>query len=275
MLDPSGREVILADSIDGKLFSRLNDLVVGRNDRIYFTDENGVYVTFLPGGKVTTIDPVIANPNGVMLSPDEKILYANDKDGQYVIAYDVAPDGTVRNRRNFARYKSVRIPGHKDPLLNEDNGADGMAIDTDGRLYVATNAGVEVFSPKGDLLGVIPAVFGGEQNDLQKPQNVTFGGPDGRRWTWWAAAWSSKCRRSLRASRVEESRRICHASSLDSRSLVCLRSVSRALSGRSRRSKSPSGHTTRLRRPSNCCPSIQPLTKTSPSQSRVVRASSS
>ena len=72
----------------------------------------------------------------------------------------------------------MRIPGHKDPLLNEDNGADGMAIDTDGRLYIATNAGVEVFSPKGDLLGVIPAVFGGEQNDLQKPQNVTFGGPD-------------------------------------------------------------------------------------------------
>ena len=58
-----------------------------------------------PGGKVTTIDPVIANPNGVMLSPDEKILYANDKDGQYVIAYDVAPDGTVRNRRNFAKYQ--------------------------------------------------------------------------------------------------------------------------------------------------------------------------
>jgi gluconolactonase len=177
VLDPSGTEVILADSIDGKPFSRLNDLVVGRTDRIYFTDENGVYY-LPPGGKVTTIDPAIANPNGVMLSPDEKTLYANDKDGQYVIAYEVAPDGTVRNRRNFAKYKSVRIPGHKDPLLDEDNGADGMAIDTEGRLYIATNEGVEVFSPTGNLLGVIPAVFGGEQNDLQKPQNVTFGGPD-------------------------------------------------------------------------------------------------
>ena len=83
MSDPSGREVILADSIDGKPFSRLNDLVVGRNDRIYFTDENGV--SYLPpGGKVTAIHPVIANPNGVMLSPDEKML-TNDKDGQYVI----------------------------------------------------------------------------------------------------------------------------------------------------------------------------------------------
>ena len=177
VLYPPEAVTTLADNVNGKPFSRLNDLVVAKSDRVYFTDENGVY--FLPpGGKVTQIDDVIKNPNGVILSPDEKILYANDKDGEYVIAWDVKADGTVTNRRNFAKYKSLTIPGSKDPLLAEDNGADGMAMDKDGRLLIATNLGVEVFSPKGDHLGVIPAVWGGETFRLRKPQNLTFAGPD-------------------------------------------------------------------------------------------------
>ena len=177
VLYPPEAVATLADSVNGKPFSRLNDLVVAKSDRIYFTDENGVY--FLPpGGKVSQIDDVIRNPNGVILSPDETILYANDKDGEYVIAWDVKADGTVTSRRNFAKYKSLTIPGHKDPLLAEDNGADGMAMDKDGRLLIATNLGVEVFSPKGDHLGVIPAVWGGDVFMLKKPQNLTFAGPD-------------------------------------------------------------------------------------------------
>ena len=66
----------------------------------------------------------------------------------------------------------------KDPLLAEDNGADGMAMDNDGRVYVATNVGVEVFSPRGAYLGAIPAVWGGDQFMLRKPQNLAFSGPD-------------------------------------------------------------------------------------------------
>ena len=58
--------------------------------------------------------------------------------------------------------------------------ADGLAVDSEGRLYVATNVGVEVFSPQGELLGVIPAVWGTESFNLRKPQNVAFAGPDRR-----------------------------------------------------------------------------------------------
>jgi gluconolactonase len=53
-------------------------------------------------------------------------------------------------------------------------------VDNDGRVYVATNVGVEVFSPKGDMLGVIPAIWGGEQFMLRKPQNLAFAGPGKR-----------------------------------------------------------------------------------------------
>jgi gluconolactonase len=179
VLHPPGGAT-LVDRINGKPFNRLNDLVVGRNGGIYFTDVDGVYY-LSPAGQVTrVIGDEIPNPNGVILSPDEKILYANNKDGEYLLAYDVAPDGTLRNRRDFAKYKSMRVPGHKDPLLAEDNGADGIAVDNDGRLYVPTNAGVEIFSPKGELLGVLPVVWGGEVFRLRKPQNVAFAGPDRR-----------------------------------------------------------------------------------------------
>ncbi len=169
----------LVDRYDGKPFKRLNDMVVSSRGGIYFTDTAGVY--FLsPDGTVARVAQGIPNPNGVILSPDEKVLYANDKDGLYLLAYDVAADGTLSNRRNFARYQSLRVAGHKDPLLAEDNGADGMTVDTDGRVYVATNLGVEVFSPRGDHLGTIPAVWGGEQFMLRKPQNVAFAGPGKR-----------------------------------------------------------------------------------------------
>jgi len=179
VLHPPGGAT-LADRVEGKPFNRLNDLVVGRTGGIYFTDADGVYY-LPPGGPVTrVIGEEIPNPNGVILSPDEKVLYANNKDGEYLLAYDVAPDGTLRNKRNFAKYKSVRVPGHKDPLLAEDNGADGIAVDNEGRLYVPTNAGVEIFSPKGELLGVLPVVWGGELFRLRKPQNVAFAGPDKR-----------------------------------------------------------------------------------------------
>ncbi len=178
VLYPLASVATLADNFEGKPFSGLNDILVTMKDGIYFTDTQGVY--FLPpGGQLKKVIQDIKNPNGVMLSPDEKTLYANDKDGEYLLAYDVRPDGSLTNRRNFAKYKSLTIPGSKDARLAEDNGADGLAIDSDGRVYVATNVGVEVFSKQGQYLGAIPiGIWGGEQNSLRKPQNLTFAGPD-------------------------------------------------------------------------------------------------
>jgi len=177
VLYPPASVATLADNVEGKPFNGLNDLVVSMKDGIYFTDTQGVY--FLPpGGPVKKVQD-IKNANGVQLSPDERTLYANDKDGEYLLAFDVRPDGSLTNRRNFGKYKSVTIPGHADPRLAEDNGADGLAIDSGGRVYTATNVGIEVFSPRGEHLGVIPiGIWGGEQNMLRKPQNLTFAGPD-------------------------------------------------------------------------------------------------
>jgi gluconolactonase len=177
VLYPPGSLATLADSYEGKPFNRLNDLVVSMRGGVYFTDTAGVYY-LPPGGRLTRVVQGIPNPNGVLLSPDEKILYANNKDGEYLLAFDVQPDGSLTNRRNFGKYKSLAVPGHKDPLVAEDNGADGLAIDSDGRVYVATNVGVEVFSPQGQHLGVIPVIWGAESFTLRKPQNLAFSGAD-------------------------------------------------------------------------------------------------
>jgi len=179
VLYPPEQVTTLADSFQGQPFNSLNDLALDARGGVYFTDTQGIYY-LPPGGSVTKIIDEVPRPNGLVLSPDETTLYVHNKDGVYMLAFDVAPDGTISNRRNFARYKSVRIPGHDDPSWDEDNGADGMAVDSEGRVYAATNSGVEVFSPDGELLGVIPVQWGAENNRIRKPQNVAFGGPDRR-----------------------------------------------------------------------------------------------
>jgi gluconolactonase len=178
VLYPPGSETTLADNYQGTKFNALNDLLIDRRGGIYFSDTEGIYYRS-PSGALARVTTDVRNPNGIGLSPDDKTAYVNDKDGPYLLAYDVKADGTLTNRRNFAKYKSLTVPGHQDPRLAEDNGADGLAIDNDGRVYVATNLGVEVFSPKGDHMGVIPiGIWGGEQNLLSKPQNLAFSGPD-------------------------------------------------------------------------------------------------
>lgn len=177
VLYPAGKITTLADNYQGEPFHSLNDLALDARGGVYFTDTQGIYY-LPPGGSVTKIIDEVPRPNGLVLSPDEKTLYVHNKDGVYMLAFDVAADGTISNRRNFARYKSVRRPGDPDPSWDEDNGADGMAVDSEGRVYAATNLGVEVFSARGEQLGVMPVQWGAENHRIRKPQNLAFGGPD-------------------------------------------------------------------------------------------------
>src|SRR5258706_261114 len=129
-----------------------NDLTIDEKGRIYFTDPRyfgyeaieqpilGVY-RIDPDGKVTRIITDAGKPNGICVSPDQKTLYviANDNGSldQYrmqkgetsqraltaLLAYALAPDGTVSNRRVLIDW----FP---------NDGGDGMTVDVDGNLYV-------------------------------------------------------------------------------------------------------------------------------------------
>jgi gluconolactonase len=180
---PKGSEAVITDSFDGKPFGRPNDLVVSTNGGVYFTEPGpnapragttppatpplppAVYYV-APGGKAVKVAEGIERPNGIMLSRDEKTLYVNNSNGEYVIAFDLNADGTLANRRNFVKYQG----GAKNARGVFASGADGLAIDNEGRLYVATAAGVEVVSEKGQHLGTIPF--------SRAPQNLAFAGKD-------------------------------------------------------------------------------------------------
>lgn len=178
VIHPAERVRVLADGYQGVPLNRPNDLVVDRRSGVYFTDPGvrpppgeaakptAVYYV-APDGSITLIANDIERPNGIQLSPDEKVLYVANTDGDYVLAYDVAEDGTVGTRRNFAKLAGVRTTD-----TGVLSGADGLAIDADGRLYVATTAGIQVFDAAGTALGVIALP--------KAPQNLAFAGADKR-----------------------------------------------------------------------------------------------
>jgi sugar lactone lactonase YvrE len=171
---PKGSEAVLADNFQGKPFVRPNDLFVDKKGGVYFTDPANVpnppsppAVYYIPpgGGKVIKVADGIEFPNGVSMSLNEKVLYVNNTGGEYILAFDVQKDGTLRNRRNFGKYEDLTTTGGKIA-----GGGDGFTIDTNGRVYTAAGGSVQVFSPKGGLLGKIPT--------SRRPQNLAFTGPD-------------------------------------------------------------------------------------------------
>src|ERR1700751_3334011 len=135
---PAGREAMLADKFEGKPFVRPNDLIADKKGGVYFADPANVpnppsppavYYISPDGGKVFKVADGIEFPNGVSLSPDEKILYVNNTQGEYVLAFDIQKDGTLRNRRNFAKYEDLTITAGK-----VNGGGDGFTSDTRGRV---------------------------------------------------------------------------------------------------------------------------------------------
>jgi gluconolactonase len=174
---PAGHEKVFADNFEGKPFQRPNDLVIDKRGGVYFTDIGVVpkgdkteparpavyYIT--PEGKLNRVVSDVERPNGVQLSPDEKVLYVANTAGEYVLAYDIAEDGSLGPKRNFAK-----LDGFKKTDNGFSSGADGLAVDEKGRLFVASNEGVQIFTSAGEAVGTIPLP--------QKPQNLAFAGKD-------------------------------------------------------------------------------------------------
>ena len=106
-------------------------------------------------GAVTVAAAGDIRSNGITLSRDEQTLYVTNR--EVVVAFDVGPDGSVRNRRDFG-------------TLDGDGGGDGMTIDTEGRVYVTGNLDIHVLDQEGEHLGMIPTP--------RRPITVAFAGPE-------------------------------------------------------------------------------------------------
>jgi gluconolactonase len=156
--DAKGQESTIADEVES------NDLVITKDGGVYFTDFGNKRVWYVsPKGEKRVVDEGISRPNGVILWPDQGTLVVTDFAGPFLWVFRIEADGSLSSKQ---AYYTPRLPQGK-----KESGADGMTVDSAGRLYAATLRGLQVFDPTGRLSGVI-----------LKPQpaflsNVVFGGP--------------------------------------------------------------------------------------------------
>jgi gluconolactonase len=157
---------LIHEGYNGKLLNAPNDLWIAPDGGIYFSDpyyhrkwwdENrgeeqdvrGVYY-LSPNGEITQVIDDYKQPNGLIGTPDGKILYVADINDGKIWKYDIQPDGTLANKNFFA-----------------PKGSDGMTIDNRGNVYL-TSGKVWVYNPIGELIKEIEVP--------ESPSNVVFGG---------------------------------------------------------------------------------------------------
>jgi gluconolactonase len=166
---------VLAGKHNGKRFNAPNDLVIDSAGGVYFTDPAFGAPTPLPqgktavyylsaDGKTTRIVEGLPNPNGVILSPDEKTLYVIPTGQADMMAYPVEAPGKIGKGKVFCTLKQ--------PGKVKNSGGDGLTVDVKGNLYITSQLGLQVFDKAGKYLGTIKIPEG--------PANVTFGGPDSK-----------------------------------------------------------------------------------------------
>lgn len=155
-VDPDGKYKVLADKYEGKKFNSPNDIILGPDGALYFTDPTldlpkgekkemefqGVY-RLGKDGSVRLLTSDLVEPNGLAFSPDGKRLYIDDTKQREIRVYDVAPNGDLKNGRLFGK--------------EEGRGGvpDGMRVDVKGNLFVTGPGGIWVWDPGGNHLGTI------------------------------------------------------------------------------------------------------------------------
>lgn len=170
---------MLANSFpDGRPLGRLNDVMADGLGGAYFT-QTGVYRAAADGKVSVVAEGSDIFTNGLVLSPDGKTLYVTNR--TKILAFDVGKDGTTSNRRDFATLAHEPTGGF---------GADGLAVDSQARLYATGGAGIYVFDKSGAELGVIPTpraaitlAFSGPDKQTLYAGMMGAVGPDGKAWT--------------------------------------------------------------------------------------------
>ncbi|HKU20049.1 MAG TPA: SMP-30/gluconolactonase/LRE family protein [Terriglobales bacterium] len=170
---PHGQYVVLADRYQGKRFNSPNDVVLGPDGAIYFTDPTldlpkgqkqeipfqGVY-RLDSKGNVQLLTKDLSQPNGLAFAPDGKRFFVDDSDKRNIRVYDVGRDGALSNGRVFGEER-----GGPD-----DGVPDGMRFDRRGNLFVTGPKGIWVWDAQGHHLGTVVLP--------EQPANMTWGDKD-------------------------------------------------------------------------------------------------
>ena len=141
------------------------NLVTSPNGNTYFTDPgpDGASKVWLlkPKSQQVVVDSGLIHAAGIAISPDKTLLYVADQESHWVYSYQIQPDGSLTNKQRFYWL-------HSPDSLDQSN-ARGMAVDRDGRLYVATPMGIQICDQVGRVQAIITTPNG-------KVSSLTFGG---------------------------------------------------------------------------------------------------
>lgn len=171
---PQGGRQVIAETFEGKHLSSPNDVVVRSDGMIFFTDPpyglgkreaelafSGVFALDEASGKMMLMDDKLSRPNGLALSPDERVLYVGDTATQTLWAYDLAHDGTASGKRLVVDVTDESKPGR----------VDGVRVDTEGRVYLTCPGGICVVDPaKGEVIERLATP--------KRATNLAWGGAD-------------------------------------------------------------------------------------------------
>ncbi|MDJ1472657.1 SMP-30/gluconolactonase/LRE family protein [Xanthocytophaga flava] len=173
-ISPQGKVTVLLKDFQGHTLNGPNDVWVDKSGGIYFTDPyyqrpywkrqspdpnlGGEKLYYLPKGASAAIllDDTFKQPNGLIGTPDGKILYVADIGDNKTYKYEIAGNGVLKNRQLFV-----------------NQGSDGMTIDNQGNVYLTGN-GVTVYNKEGQKIEHIPiqakwtanVCFGGKEKNL-------------------------------------------------------------------------------------------------------------
>jgi gluconolactonase len=159
-----GEREVLATHFEGKELNSPNDIVVGRDGSVYFTDPTygrmpgfglerpcaldyqGLYRISLDGSIELLVEKgLFTQPNGLCFSPDETLLYVNDTEQANIRKFKVS-EGRLSEMHVFASgIKDSGLPG----------APDGMKCDAQGNVWVTGPGGLWIFAPDGTLIGKI------------------------------------------------------------------------------------------------------------------------
>lgn len=154
-----GAESVVADGIDG------NDLVITAKGEIYVTEPPAKKVWFVDArGNKRVVAEGLEFANGIALSPDQWLVMVADSRSKWVWSYQRTGDGSLVNGQPFYRLETPDDSG--------SSGADGLTVDTEGHLYVASRMGLQICDAPGRVVAI-----------LNRPQvgplsNVVFAGKD-------------------------------------------------------------------------------------------------
>jgi gluconolactonase len=170
---PDGKYTILADKFEGKKFNSPNDVILGPDAAIYFTDPTldlvkgetqeipfqGVY-RLDEKGNVRLLTKDLTQPNGLAFSPDGKKFYVDDSEQRNIRVYDVNADSSLSNGRIFGSEAGGKHEGVPD----------GMRVDKAGNIFVTGPKGIWIWDSEGHHLGTIEMP--------EHPANLIWGGKD-------------------------------------------------------------------------------------------------